>query len=130
MRKSMAMGTMLTALLLGAITERSPLVAADVAHGEQVFAKCKACHTLEAKNKIGPSLHGLFGRTAGTVADFNYSDAMKAAGAKGVVWGEDTLEKYLAGPKDFVPGNKMPFPGLKDPKDREDVIAYLKGASQ
>jgi cytochrome c len=99
----------------------------DPANGQKVFNKCMVCHTLEAgKNKVGPSLQGVIGRTAGTAEAFNYSAAMKAAGAGGLVWNEDTLEKYLAGPKVLVPGNKMPFPGLPKDQDRADVIAYIK----
>ena len=105
----------------------SALADGDPARGEKIFAKCKACHTLEAgKNKIGPSLAGLFGRKAGTVEGYNYSDAMKSSG---IVWNDETLFKYLEKPKDVVPGTKMVFPGLKDPQDRNDLIAYLKKAT-
>lgn len=103
----------------------------DPAKGATVFNKCKTCHTLEAgKNKIGPSLQGVIGRSAGTVEGFNYSEGMKAAGASGVVWSEDTLDKYLTAPKQFVPGNKMPFPGLPKAEDRANVIAYIKTQMQ
>lgn len=100
----------------------------DPKAGQAVFAPCKACHSLDAgKNGVGPSLHGLFGRTSGTAPNYNYSPAMKSAN---VVWGDDTLFKYLADPKVFVPGDKMAFPGVKDEQKRRDVIAYLKEASQ
>jgi len=99
----------------------------DAANGEKIFAKCKACHAVEAgKNMVGPSLSGLFGRTAGTAAGYSYSDAMKSSG---IVWSEETLFKYLEKPKDMVPGTKMAFPGLKEAQDRNDVIAYLKKAT-
>jgi cytochrome c len=99
----------------------------DPANGQKVFAKCKACHTLEAgKNKVGPSLAGLFGRPAGNVEGFKYSDAMRESG---IVWDEQTLQHYLENPKAAVPGTKMIFVGLKKPEDRDDVIAYLKKAT-
>lgn len=99
----------------------------DAAAGEKLFVKCKTCHTLEAgKNKVGPSLAGLMGRAAASVADFNYSDAMKASG---ITWDEATLSEYLADPKGKVPGNKMVFPGMKKDEDRANLIAYLKTAT-
>ncbi len=99
--------------------------------GSHVFATCKACHSLEAgKNMVGPSLKGLIGRTAGTAAGYSYSDAMKKAGADGLKWDEANLAKYIADPKATVPGNKMPFAGVKDPAKLADLIAYLKQAAQ
>ena len=99
----------------------------DAAAGEKVFVKCKTCHTLEVgKNKVGPSLAGLIGRPAGSLADFNYSDAMKASG---LTWDEATLNEYLADPKGKVPGNKMVFAGVKKDEDRANLIAYLKTAT-
>lgn len=99
----------------------------DAAAGEKVFNKCKACHAVEAgKNKVGPSLAGIVGRKAGTVEGFAYSDAMVASG---ITWDDEALEAYLADPKGFMPGNKMAFPGLKKEDERENVIAFLKGAA-
>jgi len=99
-----------------------------VEEGAEVFKKCRACHDVgpEAKNKVGPLLNGIIGRPAGTIDGFNYSDANKQAGAKGLVWTEDVMFKYLEGPLSFMPGTKMAFAGLKDGQDRKDVIAYLK----
>jgi len=102
-------------------------LAQDAAAGEKVFAKCKACHIVdEDKNKIGPGLKGVVGRTAGTHEGFKYSKPMQEAGAKGLVWDEANLDLYLADPKGFIKGNKMAFVGLKAEEDRANVIAYLK----
>jgi len=99
----------------------------DAAAGEKVFNKCKACHALEpGKNKVGPSLAGVFGRKAGAVDGFSYSEALVASG---ISWDEENLEKYLSDPKGFIPGNKMAFPGLKKEDERENVIAFLKSAA-
>ena len=102
----------------------------DAAKGEKVFNKCKACHSVEAgKNKVGPSLHNLIGRTPGTAEGFKYSKAMEEFG-KDHVWDDETLHTYLEKPKDVVKGTKMAFVGLKKEKDRDDVIAYLKQFSE
>ena len=104
------------------------LAEGDAAAGAKVFLKCKACHEAsEPKNKVGPTLKGLFGRTAGTVEGYSYSDANKSSG---IVWSEDTLKTYLADPKAMVPGTKMTFPGLKKPEDIDNIIAYLKEATK
>lgn len=102
--------------------------AQDVKKGEVIFRQCAACHALEeGKTKIGPSLHGMFGRQAGSVSGFTYSDAMKNSG---LTWDEGTLSNYLHSPKALVPGTKMTFPGIKDDGKLQDLIAYLKQATQ
>lgn len=102
--------------------------AGDPAAGEKVFkGKCGACHNAtDAKNKVGPSLMGVYDRKAGMATDFKYSDAMKSSGA---VWNDANLASYLKDPKGFVAGNKMTFVGLKDDQQIADVIAYLKQTS-
>ena len=98
----------------------------DPAKGKQVFAKCQVCHSIEAGvNKIGPSLHGVYGRKAGTLAGYNYTDAMKNSG---FTWGEKTLDTYLTNPRKVVPGTRMVFVGLPKEQDLLNVIAYLKQA--
>lgn len=105
--------------------------AQDAAAGEKVFAKCKLCHIVDQdKNKIGPSLNGVIGRTAGTHPGFSYSQAMVAAGKSGVKWDEPTLTTYLHDPKAMVKGTKMAFVGLKQDADIANVIAYLKQFSK
>ena len=97
-------------------------VAADAAHGEEIYnSRCIACHSPDA-NRVGPKHRGVVGSTAGTVADFNYSKAVKSAG---VVWTEETLDKWLTNPQAFIPGQRMNFK-VADPADRADLIAYLK----
>ena len=91
----------------------------DAAAGKKVFNKCKACHDVEGKNKVGPHLDGVIGRASGAVEDFKYSDAMKAAGK---TWDEATLAEYLKDPKAFIPGNKMAFAGLKKDEDVANII--------
>jgi cytochrome c len=95
------------------------------ADGEQIFRRyCMVCHdTAPGKNKLGPSLAGIVGRASGSVADFSYSDAMQSAG---LTWDEQTLDQYLADPRGKVPGNKMLFPGVKNPDERKALIEYLK----
>ena len=99
-------------------------MAGDVAKGEKVFKKCKACHYVDQeKNKTGPHLVGLFGRAAGSVEGYKYSAAMKESG---IVWDENTLAEYLKAPKAYVKGTKMAFAGLKKDADVDNIIAYLK----
>jgi cytochrome c len=110
--------------VLFAVAVSPALAAGDATAGAVVFKKCLVCHTNEAgKNKIGPSLWGVVGRHSASIADYNYSPAMKAADK---VWDAATLDTYLTSPKAMVPGTKMSFAGLSNPQDRQDVIAYLE----
>jgi cytochrome c len=99
----------------------------DPAAGKKVFNKCRACHVVdEDKNRVGPYLHGVIGRPAGTAEGFKYSSAMKDSG---IVWSEETIAEYVADPKTYVPGNKMAFPGLKKEEDITNLLAYLQEAT-
>jgi nitrite reductase (NO-forming) len=102
-------------------------IAGNPAKGEQVFRKCRACHSIEpGKNTLGPSLAGVFGRRAGEVPKYNYSPVLKNSS---VTWDAVALDAYVHDPKAFLPGNKMSFPGLKSEEERADVIAYLASQS-
>lgn len=92
--------------------------------GKVAFTPCKTCHVVAAgQNRIGPSLHGVVGRTSGSVPGYTYSAANKNSH---IVWTEPVLYQYLLAPQAYVPGTKMTYPGLKDAQKRADVIAYLK----
>ncbi|MSO65045.1 MAG: cytochrome c family protein [Alphaproteobacteria bacterium] len=108
---------------------RSPVLAASAANGEKVFKQCVSCHTVKAggANRVGPNLHGLLGRPAGSRPNFSYSKAMKESG---VVWTEGALSTYLQKPSDFIKGNKMTFVGIRKDDDRADLIAFLKEATK
>ena len=98
--------------------------AADPVKGQKVFKKCVACHSLqEGKNKIGPSLYNLLGRKAGSVEGYKYSKVMKNSG---VVWDEESLDKFLTKPRKFIPKTKMAFRGIKNKSLRDDLISFLK----
>lgn len=103
-----------------------PALAGDPVKGEAVSKKCMACHDLKTgKNKVGPSLTGVVGRAIASVADFKYSDDMKAYAATAGTWDEAKLSSYLENPKKDVPKGKMAFAGIKDETERADLIAYL-----
>jgi cytochrome c len=98
----------------------------DAARGETRFEDCAACHKIErSADSLGPDLHGVFGRKAGTLADFRYSPALKRSG---ITWTPQTLDTFLADPQKVVPANRMPYAGLADTSDRADLIAYLQKA--
>lgn len=98
--------------------------AADAAKGEKVFGKCKACHKVDGTNGTGPHLDGVVNRAVASIADFGYSDGMKAHGGN---WDPEALNAFLADPKGVVAGTKMSFAGLPKVEDRANVIAYLAG---
>jgi cytochrome c len=100
----------------------------DPIRGEQRYADCIACHSLERDiHGVGPSLHGVFGRQAGELADFRYSPALKRSG---IIWTAETMDAFIADPQRFVPLNRMPYDGMPNEADRADLIAYLRKASK
>ncbi|KAJ8979773.1 hypothetical protein NQ317_015252 [Molorchus minor] len=98
----------------------------DAEKGKKLFQKlCAQCHSIDkgGKSKTGPNLHGIFGKKAGQILGFNFSDALKMMG---ITWNDDTLNLYLEDPKKLIPGTKKNFAGVKNKEDRKDIIAFLK----
>ena len=100
----------------------SPATAADPDHGKALYQTCAACHT-ERPDALGPSLKGVVGRKSAALDDFRYSNPMKRAN---LVWDEANLRAYIQDPQAKVKGNRMPYGGLTDGKDVDDIVAYLK----
>ncbi len=119
----------MAALGLTVLTGPAAAQTGDAARGERVFRACAACHSLEAdRNMTGPSLADLWNRKAGGLASFpRYSPALKASGT---VWNDRTLDAWVADPQHFIPGNTMTFPGVKDARQRADLLAFLKQATE
>ena len=102
----------------------APSASLAAAQAPALFVQCKTCHAIDpGKNGIGPSLAGIHGRKAGTVANYAYSTAMKGAG---LTWDDATLDRFIEAPMKAVPGTKMAYAGQKDPAKRAELIAYLK----
>jgi cytochrome c len=114
---------MLRVVLAAALTLTAGAAASagDAKRGEQLYARCAACHAL-AQDRVGPRHCGLLGRRAGSVAGFEYSPAMKKSG---MVWNEKALDRFLADPMKILPGTTMTYAGIKDARERADLIAYL-----
>ena len=125
---------LLPGLLAVALTAVLPAAAAwgaDAERGRTLYGQCKRCHQVGdgAEHRIGPHLNDLFGRAAGSLADYRYSRAMKAAGGGGLVWTGATLGAFLSGPSALVPGSRMIFKGMARAGDREDLLAWLRAFS-
>jgi cytochrome c len=116
------------AALAGAVMMQAALAgparAQDADKGKQVFNMCYPCHSIgpDATNKVGPELNGLDGRHSGTAPNFDYSDANKNSG---IVWNESTFKQYIKSPSGMVPGTKMPFAGIKNQEEINDLWAYI-----
>jgi cytochrome c len=106
---------------LAASTAAAAGPSGDPDRGEQLYQACTDCHSLD-KNDVGPRHRGVYGRKAGSLPDYPYSDALKSSN---IIWNEETLDKWLTDPQTFVPGVKMFF-HLDNAQDRADVIAYLR----
>jgi cytochrome c len=102
----------------------APYNEANYEAGRRVFAQCRSCHTIEAgaPHRVGPNLHGVFGREIGTAEGFNYSAPVQAEDFR---WDAERLDHWLANPQTFLPGNRMAFAGVRNELQRRDVIAYL-----
>lgn len=120
-----ALALLLAAIALVPVVAFSGTAAGDPAKGEAIYKRCGGCHSID-RNRVGPKHLGLFGRKAGSVEGFNYSQAMRDSG---IVWDETTLDKFLENPRGMVPGTKMTYAGVKDAQERADLIAYLKQAT-
>ena len=113
-------------LLAAALVAAAPTAWADgdAERGQKKFEECQACHSLDRNaESVGPSLYGVFGRKAGTLADFRYSPAMKRSG---IAWSSEGVDAFIVDPQKVVPANRMPYAGMADASDRADLIAYLQ----
>jgi len=100
----------------------APAAAADAAHGKALYQSCIACHS-EKPDAMGPSLKGVFGRKSAALDDYRYSNPMRRAN---LTWDEANLRDYIVDPQARVKGNRMPFAGVRNPKDADDIVAFLK----
>jgi cytochrome c len=118
----MRISTATVGTVLLTVLSAGSVAAADADHGKALFQTCGACHT-DRPDALGPSLKGVVGRKSAALEDFRYSNPMKRAD---LVWDEDNLRAYIKDPQAKVKGNRMPYGGISDPKDVDDIIAYLK----
>jgi cytochrome c len=123
-----SLSAVIVAAALGGVVGSTAARAQDAEAGKRVFARCMPCHNADTpQNKVGPSLQGLFGRTAGTVPGFQYSPANKNSG---IVWSVEILNEYLKNPRAYMPGTKMVFPGIPKDDERANLIAFLEQATK
>ncbi len=127
MRGRHLLATLLPMLAVAAALAAQPV--GDPQRGKAIYERCAACHSID-RDRTGPHHAGLFGRRAGSLPGFPYSEAMKKAGEKGLVWNEKSLNEFLRDPLAYVPGTLMGYDGIKDAQERADLIAYLKQATK
>ena len=129
MAKAAALCLRALAPALAAIVPATSLaLEGDAGRGGRAFQRCYSCHSVDPNEKAklqGPSLCRIMGRPAAAISDFEYSDAMRAKAAAGLIWDATTLDRYVADPENFVPGTRMSAPPLRDDQERADLIAYL-----
>jgi cytochrome c len=128
MRATLIIAGLALAVAAAPRTARAAPLAGDPENGHKIFQSiCALCHSNQKDTvKIGPPLYGAFGRKPGSYPNFHYSDALKAYGQTVPAWDVTNLQVWEAGARKMIPGTKMSFPGLKDPKQRDDIIAYLQ----
>ena len=114
------------------LTSTAAAAGGDAGRGERVFQRCFACHSVDPaeRNLPGPNLHGVVGRRAAALPEFEYSPAMQALGKTGLVWTDETLARFLTDPQGLVPGNAMGFFGLPSAQELADLIRYLEGSGR
>lgn len=124
----MVRATLIAVLLIGAAL---PAAAQDAEAGQRVFNQCRACHSINegGRNGVGPNLHGILGRKAGSSEGFRYSASLREKAEGGLTWSEDTLRAYIANPKAVIPAGSMSYPGLRNEQQLNDLLAYLKANS-
>ena len=117
--------------VVSASLSAGPAAAQDAAAGQRVFNQCRACHTVEqgGRSGVGPNLHGLFGRVAGSAEGFRFSAPMRARGEGGLIWTAESLPPYIENPRAVVPGGSMAYVGLRNEQQRSDLMAYLMQAT-
>lgn len=112
------------AVAAAVVLSGAPALAADANHGKQLYQACAACHGSNGQGgSLGPKLMGVVGRKAGALDTFRYSNAMKRSN---IVWDEPHLRDYVMNPQGVVKGNRMPFSGVRNRSDADDIAAYLK----
>ena len=124
----MVLAILIAALLTGAAL---PAAAQDAEAGQRVFNQCRACHSINegGRNGVGPNLHGIVGRKAGSSEGFRYSASLREKAEGGLAWNEETLRTYIANPKAVIPAGSMSYPGLRNEQQLNDLLAYLKANS-
>ena len=124
----MVRATLIAALLIGTAL---PAAAQDAEAGQRVFNQCRACHSINegGRNGVGPNLHGILGRKAGSSEGFRYSASLREKAEGGLAWNEDMLRAYIANPKAVIPAGSMSYPGLRNEQQLNDLLAYLKANS-